>query len=302
MTPLLVSLLGLVQSELSRRGFASLPFVAALPGFSRLSLGDRLALRDPSQLAKPLFSSYASQTGYPAWLAGTWDVEQAFDGFVFPSKRITRAQIMNQPTVPGLQKLSVVSIPDMGKTPTRFQMRFSTPDGWAGRCFEDKAFNLASMVDGSLEARLVQKIEYSAAQNPNRLSVIFRPGKTRNAERVELFYNAREAEDVSEDLFVASEHLRQVTFSGSPDGAVRQVSTSYGQYQTFTRLRDGSGRVRLNLLTAAYLEPTEQEALYFDAVDQPVIVYSHEAMLRAAPPPEVVPPSPSVSEVVVYPF
>lgn len=164
----------------------------------------------------------------------------------------------------------------MGKSPCRFQLRFLPSD--RGRCVEDKRFNIAAVVDGSLETRVVQRVDYEPERNPNRCSVIFRPGKERNAERVELFINSRDADDSSESTFVASEHLRQVTFGGSVnEGVVRQVSGSYGQYETYTRQPDG--RVRRNLLTAAYLEPTEQEALYFQAVDQPVLVYSHEAML-----------------------
>jgi hypothetical protein len=279
---------------LSRRAFSTMPFAApltlgdpqrasaamAFPG--RMTLGDRLAQSKPELLVKPIFNTPPGVTSYPGWLVGTWDVAQVFDGFVFPSKRISREQIMREPAIPGLQKLSVVSVPDMGKSPCSFQMRFVP--GAGGRAVEDKRFNIASAVDGCLEAKLVQKVEYEPERNPNRCSVVMRPGRTRNAERIELFFNARESEALSEVTFVASEHLRQVTFSASPaEGIVRQVSGSYGQYQTFTRMGDSSGQVRLNLLTAAYLEPTEQEALYFDSVDQPVLVYSHEAILRPAP-------------------
>lgn len=280
----------------SRRAFASLPLAAqpilslrsasaALP-FQPAGLGERLARRDPALLTKPMFSSPPAQTRFPLWLEGTWDVAQTFDGFVFPSKRITRERIMREPTVPGLQKLSVLEIPDMGKSPCNFQARFERAAG-DGFCTEAKAFNLASAVDRSLEARLVQRVEYAPRQNPNRASIIFYPGRTRNAERVELFYNAREHEALSDSAFVASEHVRQVTFSGSPnEGVVRQVSGSYGQYRTYRRgaAADAASpeRVRLNVLTAAYLEPTEQEALYFEAVDQPVIIYSHEAVLTRA--------------------
>lgn len=267
-----LSVRSLAAPEVGRRTFASLPFAA------RLSLGDRLAQRKAELLVKPIFNRPPGQTLYPPWLAGTWDVAQQFDGFVFPS-RIPRDRIMREPTVPGLQRLSVVSIPDMGKSPCSFQMRFLPAA--SGRCVEDKRFNLASVVDGSLEARIIQRVEYEPERNPNRLSAVLRPGKERNAERIELFFNSRDSDDISEDTFVASQHLRQVTFGGSVNaGVVRQVSGSYGQYETFARQSDG--RVRRNLLTAAYLEPTEQESLYFQAVDQPVIVFSHEAVLTRA--------------------
>ncbi|KAG8469605.1 hypothetical protein KFE25_006060 [Diacronema lutheri] len=262
------------SGEVTRRAFATLPFTA------RLTLGERLSQRRPDLLVKPIFNSPPGETQYPAWLAGTWDATQVFDGFVFPSPTIPRDRIMREPTVPGLQRLSVVSVPDMGKATCRFSLRFS-PAG--GRCVEDKRFNLASAVDGSLEARVVQRVEYDAARNPNRCSIVFRPGKERNAERVELFFNSRESDDsrVADGIFVTSEHLRQVTFGGSAvEGVVRQVSGSYGFFSTFTRLADGN--VRRNLLTAAYLEPTEQEALFFQAVDQPVLVFSHEALLVPA--------------------
>lgn len=85
--------------------------------------------------------------------------------------------------------------------------------------------------------------------NPNRMAIIFASGLTLNAERIELFVNSRETQEVSSNLFLMSESVRQVTFSASRTSVARQVSGEYAHYFTFKRLADGS--VTGNILTAA---------------------------------------------------
>ena len=92
-------------------------------------------------------------------------------------------------------------------------------------------------------------------RSPNRCSVVFKEAATRNAERIELFTNSREGEEVlavfdtaydaryllklllislsaqvngegGQRLFLTSEYIRQVTFSPGPlggSGVPRQV-------------------------------------------------------------------------------
>ena len=98
-------------------------------------------------------------------------------------------------------------------------MRWSRDAGGVVR--EDRAANLAAAIDGGLGYAAIERVEYKPdamipnpfGVNPNRLSVVFRPDRTRNAARIELFANAREADSPSDSLFVTSEYLRQVTFS-----------------------------------------------------------------------------------------
>ena len=89
--------------------------------------------------------------------------------------------------------------------------------------------------------------------NPNRLKLVFASGLTTNAERIELFANSRETEAPSDDLFLMSEYLRQVTFSASLTGVPRQVSGEYCHFYTFKRTSETS--VSANILTAVYADP-----------------------------------------------
>ena len=77
-----------------------------------------------------------------------------------------------------------------------------------------------------------------------RCSVKFVDGATRNAEQIELFYNARQS-DQSEDgnVFVCSDYLRQVTYSLSTTmGVARQEVGEYQHFWMFRRQASGSVR------------------------------------------------------------
>lgn len=75
---------------------------------------------------------------------------------------------------------------------------------------EDVRFNLASVVDNSLGSKSVETVEYDASKDASRISIIFTQGKTRNAERIELFLNSVESEE-TENTFVCSQLFRQVS-------------------------------------------------------------------------------------------
>ena len=110
---------------------------------------------------------------------------------------------------PGFQKLSIVQVPDVGSGgtyPLRWVRRASD-----GAVIEDRAANIAAVVAGFLGAPLVAGVDYAPEREPNRLTVRFVPGGTVNAERVELFANAREAATRDDGVFFALEALRQVT-------------------------------------------------------------------------------------------
>lgn len=178
----------------------------------------------------PPHSAHSDPTPTPPRLLGTWRATLSFDGYELPAKDLlSREEIFAEPTVPGLQKCSVALIPDVGKEGVQFQMRWVREKGGAVR--EDRATNLRSAIAGGLGYDAIERVEYKAdpmlpnpfGVNPNRLSLIFVPGRTLNAERIEIFANAREWEAPSPDMFLESEYVRQVTFSSSRTGVPRQV-------------------------------------------------------------------------------
>ena len=235
-------------------------------------LAARLAAKDPSLLSNRLFNVPPTAQIYPTFLrAGTWQVTATFAGYLFPSKKIPREKLIQNYAVPGFQKCSIAAIADIGKeTPTKFDFRIDKDTGLA-----DRPFNYASMIDAFLGYKAVASVE--AGNNPNRVSIDFVDYKTINAERIELFCNARESEETTVDdddsVFVCSEYLRQVTFgTGSDPGIPRQVVTNYAHFWTYRQVSDNE--FRGNLLTAAYLDP--QDPLFFDEPSKPVAVYSHQ--------------------------
>lgn len=145
---------------------------------------------------------------------------------------------------------------------------------------EDRQYNLAQTIDAHLGYDAVEDVVYDSSR-PNRISVVFRKSRTRNAERVELFCNARESETVTREdgvvVFLCSEYMRQVTFSLSQEfGVARQVVGNYAHFWTWRDL--GQGDVSGNLLTAVYLDP--QDGLFFDEPSKPVAIYSHDLVAK----------------------
>jgi hypothetical protein len=255
-------------------------FAPPLPSASAASLAERLRARDALQLKKQIFNVPPQEAVYPAWLDGTWRVQSTFRGFEFPSAGLPKESVMAEPTIPGFQKCSIALTSDVGKDVqylTRFIPRKpGVPDVGV---VEDRAFSLASSINGHLGYRAVERVIYEPGSNPNRLSIVFRSALTRNAERIELFCNAREAEQVRDDVFICSEYLRQVTFSASTTpGVARQVSGEYAHFFTYRQL--DSEHVKCNILTAVYLEPMQQDALFMRAPTNPVVVYSHDLQMQ----------------------
>ena len=112
--------------------------------------------------------------------------------------------------------------------------------------------------------------------NPNRIKLVFAPGLTQNAERIELFLNTREAEAPSPDLFYQAEEMRQVTFSRSGS-----VNGEYAHFASWRRRDDGS--VDMTVLTAVYADALQLER-FVVAVgpNRPLILFSHALKLTRA--------------------
>jgi len=289
------------------------------PALAADSLSQRLERRD---LNKPVFNkARPGPQQYPDWMEGTWSATADFQGYSFPSKTMNPKLLVKEPTVPGFQKLSVVYIPDIGSTQVRYEMRFGRKEP-GGPVLEDRAFNLRSVVDGYLNQgvgptmikRAVEDVEYDPMTDPNRTTVRLVPGASVNAERIELFANARESElRPSDGTFFCSEATRQVTLGyGREYGQARVINTDYMHVWSFTPeydkeefgVREEGGeratrpdRVRVSLSTAGYVQPSDalrltaapgvgggapvpQMGFAGTAAFEPAVLYSHAIILE----------------------
>lgn len=236
----------------------------------------RLAQRDPSLLRNSVFNIPPAAQLYPPFMRGRWNVTCRFSGYLFPSLKISRQRLIQDFDIPGFQKCSIAATCDVGKEMVAYEMKIDETTG-----LEDRRMTLTSQIQGFLGYPAVKEVIYNVRSNPNRISIDFYKYRTRNAERIELFCNARESEHVvigtndnPSNLFVHGEYIKQVTFGGGPDvGIARQVAGNYAHFWTWQQDSTDDHTLRGNLLTAAYLDP--QDPLYFDEPSMPVAVYSH---------------------------
>jgi len=278
---------------------ASVAGPRAAVGGPPLSLKARLDAQDTRLLTKPQGMAAPAEAVYPSWLDGEWRASVSFAGYELPAKDlIPRNELFAEAKVPGFQKLSVALLPDIGKSlgesgPANFPMRWFKDAN--GLVREDREANFRSAVKGGLGYDAIERVDYkvdpnnpfglgSNTGNPNRLKLVFAPGLTPNAERIELFINARETEQPEgrDDLFYMSESMRQVTFSA---GQSRQINYEYAHFFSFRRLSDT--RVQGVIITAAYADPLQLERFFVKVGgNRPLIVFSHGLTLTKddAPP------------------
>lgn len=253
---------------------------------STTGLAGKLSKRDPAQLKNSVFNVPPRAQVYPEFLRGEWDVNMKFSGFLFPSTTIAKDKLVANVGVPGFQKVSIAQTADVGRDTTNFKMNIDRSSG-----LEDRKLSLSTSIDAHLGYEAVREVLYDPRENANRISIDFVPNQTRNANRIELFCNARESELVPADssasgrtVFVCSEYIRQVTFGLSQEfGVARQVVGNYAHFWTW---REGEnedengqrGAVTGNLLTAVYLDA--QDPMFFDEPSKPVVVYSHNLVAK----------------------
>ena len=239
--------------------------------------------RDPGQLTNRIFNIPPKTPQiYPPFARGVWDVTMTFAGYTFPSLTVSTNQLISNSNVPGFQKLSIAMIGDVGKATSSYILDVDTSTG-----YENRILSYTSSITSHLGYNAVREIKYNPKDDsPNRLSIDFIPQRTRNANHIELYYNARESELLllptsttstnASSIFVCSEHVRQVTFSLSREyGIARQVIGNYAHYWTWKE-EDTTTDARMtgNLLTAVYLDA--QDPLYFNEPSKPIVVYSHD--------------------------
>lgn len=250
-------------------------------------LAERLSQRDVSLLTNRLFNFPPSAQVYPDFMHGTWKMTASFAGYLFPSKAISRQRITSNVAIAGFQKCSIAGIADIGKEKVPdYLFQIDPATGLA-----NVQANYKNTIDAYFGYPAVASVIYNTgnSKNPNRIGIDFVDYKTINAERIELFCNARESELVTtpvQQVFVCSEYMRQVTFGTGQDvGVPRQAVTNYAHFWTWRPGADdnsdkGAGlaaaspsTIKGNLLTVAYLDP--QDPMYFEEPSKPVAVYSH---------------------------
>ncbi len=285
------------QRGISRRGFASAGLLGSTALIANtppaqagsLSLAQKLSLREPSALSNSVFNIPPSTQVYPQFMRGSWNVTLQYGGYIFPSKNIPRSRLTTNAQIPGFQKCSIAALSDVGKEVVHYTLNIDETSG-----IEDRQTTLTTSINDHLGYPAIQEVLYNPKANPNRLSIVFYGYKTTNAERIELFFNGRESElikpqpraDDSDgstakskgEIFVCSEYIRQVTFSGgSQVGIPRQVGTNYAHFWTWKEVPGSDNKVMTgNLLTACYLDP--QDAMFFEEPSKPVAVFSHVIM------------------------
>ena len=260
--------------------------ISSKPSVSNAAVGGttglaaKLSQRDPAQLKNSVFNIPPKAQIYPEFLRGKFDVTMKYRGFIFPSTYIPKEKIVANVAIPGFQKLSIAQVGDVGKEVTNYQMNIDPLTG-----LDDRKTSISTSINAHLGYDAVKEVLYDAKENANRISIDFIPQRTRNANRIELFCNARESELVpaessasGQTVFVCSEYIRQVTFGLSQEfGVARQVVGNYAHFWTWKEGNDKS-TVTGNLLTAAYLDA--QDPMFFDEPSKPVVVYSHDIVAK----------------------
>lgn len=250
---------------------------------------------DYAAFQKKLFQKPPGLLAYPAWMEGEWQVDCNFIGADFPSSAtkaspyVPKDRIVSDTGLPGFRRLSIAMVPDVGKDHA-FRMKFASKDG--GRVEEDKAFNLKSALESELGKAAVTTIEYNPDKNPNRASLNLLPGASPNAQRIELFWNARSvlpsppgpdgsSSSSSSESFRFVEDIRQVSLTPQ----LAETST-VGDYRHLWEFYSAGPDIKAYLSTVAYATP--QDPLFQTSGLQPLVVYFHVlTMQRAAATPMV---------------
>ena len=241
---------------------------------------------DYTAFQKKLFQKPPGLLAYPAWMEGEWQVGCNFIGADFPasatkaSPYVPKDRIVSDTGLPGFRRLSIAMVPDVGKDHA-FRMRFVSKDG--GRVEEDKPYNLKQALESELGKAAVTTIEYNPDKNPNRASLNLLPGASPNAQRIELFWNARSVlpsppgpDGSSSSSFRFVEDIRQVSLT--PQLAETSTVGDYRHLWEFYSA--GPDSIKAYLSTVAYATP--QDPLFQTSGLQPLVVYFHVLTMQRA--------------------
>ncbi|OUS48918.1 hypothetical protein BE221DRAFT_67219 [Ostreococcus tauri] len=255
----------------------------------------------PGTIRKQIFNDARGRaTTYPPWMLGEWTCATTFVDASFPRRDVDARALARVPDTPGFRALSVARVPDVGREGTiEHRVRFVRVDG---KTREDVGFNLMEIIDAYVGADAVEAV---TTDGDDRTTIRLKPRASPNAERIELFTNARES-GVEGDAFYVRESFRQVSLGyGTEYGNARVAPTDYEHRWTYTPLPDVPGgavdetnvnKVHVKLVTAAYVQG--QDALRLTASSnprgapvpklgdaaglafEPVIVYTHVSLLE----------------------
>jgi len=295
-----------VDARVGRRAFVvASPVAVTLVGRraeARTSLEAATARGD---FPKQVFASTRARViAYPTWLEGEWIERVDFGGATFPDARFDFARLSRAAETPGFRKLSVARTPDVGRErTTEHRVRFTRVEGRG--VVEDREFNMREVMEAYLGPDAVESV---TTDGDDRMTIRLTRGASPNAERIELFTNARESETAKDGTFYASESVRQVALGyGTEYGTARMSPTDYEHVWTFTPQPDigasavdfrAVNRVAVKMITAAYLQPNDALRLTASATAnprgapvpqvldagslafEPVVLYTHVALLE----------------------
>lgn len=275
---------------------------SALPAWASTDVNIRHTV-NYTAFQKKFFQKPPGFLAYPSWMEGEWHVSCRFIGADFPSSAansnpfVPRERIAADTSLPGFRRLSIAMVPDVGKDHD-FRMRFLRPNVegiGTGEVREDKVFNLKQALESELGKATVTNIDYNPAKNPNRASLALLPGSSPNAQRIELFWNARSSlpsppletdtttgpsgsssgsSSSSQDVFRFVEDIRQVSLT--PQLAETSSVGDYRHLWEFYHI--GPESIKTYLSTVAYTTP--QGPLFQTAGLQPLVVYFHTLTMR----------------------
>lgn len=285
------------QSALVKDAAALLPFLGAALAWGPLQAPQPAVAAkhtvDYSAFKKSLFQVPPKELTYPAWMEGEWNTKAKFIAADFPSSSSTKAspyvpkdKIVNDVGLPGFKRLSICMVPDVGKDHA-FRMRFARAENEAGASVkEDKAFNLKQSLESELGKAAVVSIDYAPGKNPNRASLALLPNVSPNAQRIELFWNARaplpalpgEAGAGQPPSFRYYEDIRQVNLTPS----LAETSTVGDFRHVWEFYQEGPDTLQAYLSTVAFATP--QDPLFQTAGLAPLVVYFHILALTRAEP------------------
>eukprot|EP00467_Chlorarachnion_reptans_P023909 CAMPEP_0114503392 /NCGR_PEP_ID=MMETSP0109-20121206/9622_1 /TAXON_ID=29199 /ORGANISM="Chlorarachnion reptans, Strain CCCM449" /LENGTH=321 /DNA_ID=CAMNT_0001681415 /DNA_START=353 /DNA_END=1318 /DNA_ORIENTATION=+ len=299
----------LAASNSSRRSFAKiLILLSSIPPLNYLygpnleasasspSLQERL---ETKSLEKSVFNRVPGEQEYPNWMEGTWKARTTFAGYEFPS-RIPKEQLVRDVSIPGFQKLSVAYIPDIGSDHD-YSLRYIR-DPITKKIIADTPSNLKSIIDSyTSNPDSVKSVQYDR-KNPNRCTIELQQEVTRNAQRIELFTNARESQltttkERQDPLFITSETIRQVNLGYGEYKRSKELVLDYQLVYTFTKV--DAGHINATISTVGYVQPNEA-MMYsgapmagmnsgpvrpditrlYNAATFPVVFYSHTLTLE----------------------
>jgi hypothetical protein len=157
---------------------------------------------------------------------------------LFPSTKISRQRVTQNVQIPGFPKCSIAALlGDVGEE-VDYQMQIELDSG-----LEDRVVTLENQINAHLGIRGRQGYLVQSQTEPQSPVGRGLYRITQNAERMELFFNARKSELVSETAaFVCSEYLRQVAFGkGSEVSIPREVDKLWPTMHAFGR---GGSQIR----------------------------------------------------------